>query len=159
MAWKSHVLVVANVTADAPELLDRMRARAVRSECEFTLLVPAPAGGLSGREAARARLADALARMRAEGLQVDGRVGDHDPIAAVYDAWDPRTFDEVIVSTLPTSISKWLQVDLPRRIQRLTDATVTHVIAEPPPPPVKTEPVVRERAVFDPFTALTGRRE
>src|ERR671918_617611 len=49
------------------------------------------------------RLDAALERMRAAGLDnVDGRVGDPDPVVAVMEMWDPMKFDEVIVSTLPT---------------------------------------------------------
>ena len=67
--------------------------------------------------------------MRDTGLEVEGQVGHHDPIAAVDDMWDPKRFDEVIVSTLPGAASKWLQVDLPHRVARMTGVQVTHVIA------------------------------
>ena len=69
--------------------------------------------------------------MRSAGLAVDGQVGDQDPIAAVHEAWDPTQYDEVVVSTLPTGTSRWLQVDLPHRIERLTGVRVTHVVASP----------------------------
>lgn len=67
--------------------------------------------------------------MRASGLDVDGRIGDSDPISAVDDAWDPGEFDEIIVSTLPAQTSNWLALGLPQRVARLTDAMVTHVEA------------------------------
>ncbi len=50
-------------------------------------------------------------------------------MVAVQDAWDPRRFDEVIVATLPTGVSRWLAADLPHRIERLTGARVTHIVA------------------------------
>ena len=141
MAWKFSVLVVANVTADAPELIRALAQRAGRDSCAFTLLVPAPAAGSVGREAAEERLASALSAMRDAGIEVEGRVGDHDPIAAVHDEWDPQRYDEVVVSTLPTGASKWLQVDLPHRIEKLTGGSqVTHVVAEPPRPEPQTTP-------------------
>jgi len=93
MAWQYEILVVANVTADSPELIEALRERAERDRCHFTLLVPAPAGGREGREAGEQRVAAALERMRPAGLQVDGVVGDHDALAAVRDAWDPASFD------------------------------------------------------------------
>jgi hypothetical protein len=130
MAWKASVLVVANVTAASDELLEAMTSRAARDEAEFTLVVPATGGGKAGREAAKERLDAAVARMRAAGLEVHARICDPDPIMAVQDAWDPAKFDEVIVSTLPTDASKWLLVDLPHRVQRITDAPVTHVVAQ-----------------------------
>ena len=161
MAWKYSVLVVANVTADSPELLEALKQRAARDDCSFTLLVPAPAGGSAGREAAAERLESALTALRAAGLEVEGRVGDHDPIAAVHDAWDPREFDEVVISTLPTGVSKWLQVDLPHRIEKLTGGSqVSHVVAEPPRPEVQAEPApeAEKLGVLGPLAAITGKR-
>jgi hypothetical protein len=141
MAWKFSVLVVANVTADAPELIQALKERAARDSCAFTLLVPAPAAGSVGREAAKERIDSALGAMRAAGLEVEGKVGDHDPIAAVHDEWDPQRYDEVVVSTLPTGASKWLQVDLPHRVEKLTGGSqVSHVVAEPPRPEPHTTP-------------------
>jgi hypothetical protein len=130
-----RILVVANVTADSDELLGALKARAGRQSAVFTLLVPATPS------AAAARLDEVLERMRAAGLEVDGRVGDADPIVAVSEAWDPRRYDEIVVSTLPMSMSKWLHAALPNRIAELTGAMVTHVVSEPrpeaalPPPP------------------------
>ena len=73
MAWEFHILVVANVTADSSELIEALRERASTAQCAFTLVVPAPAGGRIGREAAQERLASALEAMRSAGLAVDGR--------------------------------------------------------------------------------------
>ena len=130
------VLVVANRTADSPELLDALRARAERDPVRFTLLAPAS----TGREATERQLESALKKMRAAGLEVEGRVGDRDPTSAVDDVWDPGEFDEVIVSTLPAQTSKWLSINLPQRVAKLTDALVTHVVASetagPKPPAV-----------------------
>jgi hypothetical protein len=160
MAWEFRILVVANVTADSPELIAALKQRASQDRCAFTLLVPAPAGGKIGREAARERLAAALEAMRAEGLSVEGQVGDQDPIAAVHDAWDPAQWDEVIVSTLPTGTSRWLQVDLPHRIERLANVRVSHVVSQPAQAPPEGRPArERERhGVLTPFVAMTGRR-
>jgi hypothetical protein len=44
--------------------------------------------------------------MRGEGLQVEGLIGDPNPVVAVKDLWDPLRFDEVVVSTLPTDLSR-----------------------------------------------------
>ena len=125
MPVKFSVLVVANRTADSPELLEALRARAARGPVRFTLLAPAS----TGREATARQLASALELMRAAGLEVEGRIGDRDPTSAVQDAWDPGEFDEVIVSTLPAHTSKWLSINLPHRVAKLTDALVTHVVA------------------------------
>ena len=162
MAWKFNVLVVANVTADAPEVIGALKDRASKDACAFMLLVPAPAAGSVGRDAAKKRLESALAAMRDAGLEVDGQVGDHDPIAAVHDAWDPTRYDEVVISTLPTGASKWLQVDLPHRVEKLTGGTqVTHVVAEPPrpEPPTTPAPKAEKHGVLAPLmAAFTGKR-
>jgi hypothetical protein len=140
MAWESSLLVVANVTAESDELLDSLRERAELGACHFTLVMPA-----SGA-AARARLEAALERMAQAGLQnVEGSVGDPDPVVAVMEVWDPMKFDEVVVSTLPTGSSRWLGLDLPHRLEKLTSVPVRHVISQPRrelptgPPPERPE--------------------
>jgi nucleoside-diphosphate-sugar epimerase len=71
-----------------------------------------------------------IERLRAEGLEVDdGKVGDPDPVAAVEDAVNFKEFDEIIVSTLPKHLSKWLRLDLPHRVEHATGKPVTHVTA------------------------------
>jgi hypothetical protein len=131
MDWKTSVLVVANVTASSDELLAALEERAARGPTEFTLLVP-------GGSAQGADLKRALERLRAAGLDVSGKVGDRDPVVAVHEAWDPRRYDEVIVSTLPTGASRWLQIDLPHRIERMCDVPVRHVVSKPPEKPRPT---------------------
>jgi hypothetical protein len=135
MAWEFSLLVVANVTADSDELIDCLRDRAAQGACRFTLVMPA-----TGAEA-RTRLDAALERMRSAGLEnVEGKVGDPDPVVAVMDLWDPMKFDEVIVSTLPTGSSRWLGLDLPHRLEKLTSVPVRHVVSRPPREPVPAGP-------------------
>jgi hypothetical protein len=130
MAWQTRALVIANRTADSEQLLEALQGRARTGPVAFTLLVPC---GPSGRDAARRRLEEAVSRMRAAGLEVEGSLGgDSDPVVAVHEAWDPSSYDEVIVCTLPTGVSRWLQVDLPHRVAKLTDAPVMHVVAREP---------------------------
>jgi hypothetical protein len=132
-----RVLVVANRTAESPELLHALEERLAEGRIEITLVVPATAHGLawaadpdSGRPEAEARLRGALAAMRRAGVEVaDGRVGDPDPLAAVEDAVNLGEFDEAIVSTLPGGVSRWLKMDLPSRVERATGLPVRHVIA------------------------------
>lgn len=102
-----------------------LRVRAERGPVRFTLLAPAS----TGREATARQLESALEVMRAAGLDVDRRMGERDPAGAVHDAWDPGEFDEVIVSTLSAQTSKWLSINRPQRVAKLTDALVTHVVA------------------------------
>ena len=156
MAFTYTILVVANRTADSDELLAALQAHAEQRPTKFVLLVPAPGTGPSGREAATEAMERALAHMREAGLDVEGKVGHHDPIDAVSDVWDPQVFDEVIVSTLPGAASKWLQSDLPHRIARITDAQVTHVIASDRREPETTAvPVHEKQGLLSPLSVLT----
>jgi len=145
MAWQARVLVIANVTANSPELVAALQARKERGPMTATLLMPATRNGFAGKEEAQGRLDDALEQWRAAGIESAGVVGDPDPAVAVHETWDPRNFDEVVVSTLPGQTSKWLQADLPHRVQQITGCDVTHVEAgkkqEPHygPPPAKRE--------------------
>jgi hypothetical protein len=139
MSWKRSVLVVANVTATSEGLAEALAARAAGQSTSFMVIVPAtPFGG--GREAAQAQLEQALEQMRESGLEVAGEVGDGDPMIAVIEAWDPKRYDEIIVSTLPMRFSKWLHAGLPERIERATGAPVTHVVSNPPKPSARTVP-------------------
>src|ERR687890_864470 len=128
----ARVLVLANRTADSPQLREALLERREQGPIAVTLLVPAaweaqdPHGGM---ETGRRRVRAALDRLRDTGLDVQCRLGDPDPVAALRDAWDPDRYDEVIVSTLPSRVSKWLQIDLPRRAGRITGVPVRHVEA------------------------------
>ena len=136
MAEKARILVVANRTAESPELLYALQQRATRGPCEFTLLVPETPHGLAwaadpdaGHEEAERHRAAFLEELRGAGLDVaDARVGDPDPLAAIQDECNFHEYDELIVSTLPLKISKWLRVDLPRKAKAATGLPVTHVI-------------------------------
>jgi hypothetical protein len=132
----ASVLVVANRTAECPELLEALRARAVQGPCEFTLLVPSTPHGLAwaadmsaGEEEAEEHRRAFVEELREEGLNVaEAKVGDPDPLAAIQDECNFHDYDELIVSTLPLKISKWLHVDLPRKAGAATGLPVTHVI-------------------------------
>ena len=99
----------------------------------MTLLAPATwevGDTHGGRESALRRVNERKrGRLRGAGIEVEGIVGDADPVAAVEAAWDPERFDEVIVATLPAQLSRWLRLDLPRRVERITGRPVRHVVA------------------------------
>ena len=155
MAWEFSVLVVANVTATSDELLTALRERAEQGACRFTLVMPR-SGGDSGE-----RLDRALEAMRGAGLaKVSVRVGDPDPVVAAMDVWDPMDFDEIVVSTLPTGVSRWLGLDLPHRLEKLTGVTVRHVVAQPAREDVRWErpPEHDDYGVLSPLAAALTRR-
>jgi hypothetical protein len=104
MQPKQRVLVVADRTAESPELLATLRRRAEEGPAGFTLLVPASGEGFSwtgstqaawSRAICRAELA--TSRIRDAGLEVEEAiVGDPDPSTAVGDARHAREFDQVV---------------------------------------------------------------
>jgi hypothetical protein len=135
-APQARVLVVANRTAESPELLTALQERASRGPCQFTLLVPETPHGLAwaadpdaGHDEAERHRQAFLAELREEGLDVaDAKIGDADPLAAIQDECNFGEYDELIISTLPLKISKWLRVDLPRKAKAATGLPVTHVV-------------------------------
>jgi hypothetical protein len=116
---RARVLVVAHRTAATPKLIDQVRARAERGPCSFTLLVPRPYWDPDTEEAAATLELAIPVLEEAAGGEVDGIVGDTDPFVAVRDALQERGFDEVLISTLPERVSRWLRLDLPHRVQKL----------------------------------------
>ena len=136
MSAEARVLGVANRTAECPELLEALRTRTMQGPCQFTLLVPSTPHGITwaadmhggGDEAEQHRQAF-VDELREEGLNVGGaKVGDPDPLAAIQDECNFHQYDELIVSTLPLKISKWLHIDLPRKAGAATGLPVKHVI-------------------------------
>jgi hypothetical protein len=125
---RARVLVVANRTAATPALLDAVRERAARGPCAFTLLVPNSARDLhrlidpedQDSTDAEQTLEMALPLLEdAAGERVEGMVGDPEPLAAIQDAVNVRGFDEIILSTLPKRVSRWLRLDLPHKASGL----------------------------------------
>jgi hypothetical protein len=113
------VLIVAHRTAATPTLLEQVRARAAAGPCTFTLLVPRPLWDADTEEAEiTLELAIPLLE-EAAGGSVAGLTGDGDAFHAVADVLGSGSYDEVIISTLPARISRWLHIDLPARVQRL----------------------------------------
>ena len=120
-----RVLVVAHKTAATQPLLDAVRERAQRGPCTFTLLVPNAAHGLhkvvdpedQDANEAKAVIEQAVPLLsEAAGSPVEGIVGAPDPNTAVNDAINLRGFDEIIISTLPARLSRWLKLDLPHKV-------------------------------------------
>ena len=112
----ARVLIVANRTASTPRLIEAVRGRATTSPCEFALLIPF----VSDRKAADWTLETALRLLRpAARGKIEGLVGGPDPFQSVQDAVRQGNFDEIILSTLPARVSKWVRRDLIRRVEGL----------------------------------------
>ena len=148
-----RILVVANKTLGSSDLLESIRDRMAKGPCEFTLLVPAAPHAhrettmeaLTRRitnmpvteEARGAAEADynhaqrqlelGIERLQRLGAEVDGDVGDPNPVKAVDDALSRRKYDEIILSTLPSGVGRWMSMDVPRKVTRRFKGPVTVV--------------------------------
>jgi hypothetical protein len=120
-----RVLVVEHKTSVTQPLLDAVSERARRGPCSFTLLVPNSTHGLhkvvdpndQGADEARSALDRNLpALSAAAGVQVEGLVGDPDPVAAIEDAINLHGFDEIIISTPSPRLARWLRLDLASKV-------------------------------------------
>ena len=131
-------LVVANQTLAAEPLVSRVRqlARAAPSSFHVVVTATPPRDHLwtegEARATARSRLDAAPARFAELGTEVEGEVGDANPMLAIGDALrDHGPFDEIVISTLPKGLSKWLKLDLPHRVEASFGLRVTRVVEEP----------------------------
>jgi nucleotide-binding universal stress UspA family protein len=132
-------LIVANQTLTSESLRDAITARLADEPVRTYVVVPMSpgTGRLSwdeqeSRTVAKERLDDMLERLREMGAEADGEVGDRDPVMAVRDALRRREVDEVIVSTLPRGLSRWLGEDVPSRLRDSVRVPVTVVTQERP---------------------------
>jgi hypothetical protein len=120
-----RVLVVEHKMSVTQPLLDAVSERARSGPCSFTLLVPNSTHGLhkvvdphdQGADEARSALDRNLPELSAAaGVQVEGLVGDPDPVAAIEDAINLHGFDEIIISTPSPRLARWLRLDLASKV-------------------------------------------
>lgn len=130
-------LVVGNQTLDSPELAEVIRERLAAGPAKFHIVVPATPvqRGLTwdedqARIAAQDRLTAAITRLVELNADVTGEIGHRDPIEATEDALRGREVDEVILSTLPPGISRWLGQDVPTRLKGSVLVPVTVVTTQ-----------------------------
>lgn len=149
-----RVLILANRTLAGEKLHALVRERLDEMPTEFHVLVPQPspaavyvdpATGLSDPATQRAHLESrTIARADAErrlstfrelfadmDTALTGEVALGDPVVAAHRVMQRSTFDEIVVSTFPAGISKWLKLDLPTRLERGFDVPVTAIIQQP----------------------------
>ncbi|MDP9377695.1 MAG: hypothetical protein M3P40_09050 [Actinomycetota bacterium] len=134
---RTTILVLANQTASSDDLLAALEQRSSATALRIEFVVPPSGAGATCRAQAEERLQLALARAREAGIEATGHVGDCDAFEAVVEAYDPARHDEIIISTLPASISHWLGIDLPARTARATNALVSHITASEPRPALR----------------------
>lgn len=142
------LLIVANRTLGGDALAAAIAERTAKERCEFHVLVPIDSSATAlvalgstavdmmpppnldlpdERRIAEERLAAGLELLSAHGPATGEVIVDADTVAAVCAATRDRGIDEVIVSTLPTTVSRWLRQDLPHRIARKVEVPVTVV--------------------------------
>ena len=131
-------LIVANQTLASPGLKAAIDRSLAEGPCAFHVVVPAtrPHDHLvwtegEAHEIARARLREALDWFASAGANATGEIGDARPMLAIEDVLIAQPFDEIILSTLPAGMSRWLRQDLPARVRHKTGLQVRHVIVEP----------------------------
>jgi ureidoglycolate lyase len=152
-----RVLVVANRTANSAELLAAVRRLADSGVSSFRVVVPAtvsvsglqsmasawdPFAGVppispevlpsqieEAQRAAQDQLDGLLTELRSLGADATGEVGSPDPIAAISAALSAGPADEILLSTLPAGLSRWLSRDLPSKCAKRFGLPVTHVEA------------------------------
>jgi hypothetical protein len=148
-------LVVGNATLASPQLRHLVESRSALGAAEFHVVVPCqpvpflnglvlgdPLSGYvsadtgaaydpgdDGIAGATERLETFVALIQGAGATAAGEIGVADPVGAVVAALGRSRFDEIIVSTLPSAVSRWLRMDLPTRLRRATSLPVTHVEA------------------------------
>jgi hypothetical protein len=141
----SRILVIANETLRAKRLLDHLHERALVSpQCELRLVAPlrlpmvtdvASLGCALPLDTldlaaiaieAQDRLRDTVDELAATGIAVTGTVTTSDPLTAIDFELRRGPVDEIIFSTKPLPLSRWLHLDLPRRAaKRHRDVVVT----------------------------------
>jgi hypothetical protein len=132
-------LVVGNQTLAGPALSAAIAERiAAGDPTHFHVVVPATPiqDGFTWDEdvahaAAQERLDAMLDHLRSMGAEATGEVGHKDPVEAARDAMRNHPVDEVILSTLPPGISRWLGQDAPTRLKAAVAVPVVVVTAEP----------------------------
>jgi hypothetical protein len=149
-------LVVANRTLLGAELRTELGKRIDAGQASFYVLVPNTAaadyqpdtesgvlppslawwatnyrGPVTDEEAgdqARQRLSELLAELRALGVTAEGDLGNAQPLEAMEKVLVDQQFDEIIMATLPSRMSRWLRADLPHQAERRFRLPVTTVV-------------------------------
>ena len=140
----SRYLVIAHQTAESYELSEALQRRAKEdAAAEFTLLVPityagfliAPEDADDTRVVARARRVGNAAAwsLNEAGVNISRViVGDELPMVALEEELEDNSdYKEIIFSTLPEKISRWLREDQIRQAETQFKLPVSHIICTP----------------------------
>jgi GABA permease len=137
---ETRILVIANETVGGAPLLDKIKQLASGSDDTAMVHVVSPALNSPlrhlasdedpARAAAQERLESSLGKLREEGIEASGEVGDGDPLQAIEDAL--RTFgaDQIVISTHPEGRSNWLERGLVTQARERFAVPVDHVVVD-----------------------------
>lgn len=142
------IVIVANETLAGADLRAVLENRIAAGAREFHVVVPVKlrlpptvTDGMAGadvvmlgdvqlpdeRALSTERLEAGLAWLRERDCTADGEITLEDAVRTLDEIQDRIDVGEVIVSTLPSRISRWLRQDLPTRICRAVAVPVTVV--------------------------------
>jgi len=133
-----RILVIANETVGGAALRERIEEQSRGHRTNLLVVTPALNSPVrtftsdvdKAREQAQQRLDASLARLRQDGIEAHGEVGDGDPLQAIEDAL--RTFgpDEIIISTHPEGRSNWLERGVVTGAKERFAVPITHVVVD-----------------------------
>jgi GABA permease len=138
----SRVLVLANETVGAPELLNALHEMDQTDKAEYYVCVPANPVDTHTAEhtgavrvweqtvkAAQRRLDATLETLRARGLRAAGMLGDSRPLVALHEAVATFRPDRIVISTHPEARSLWLQQGLVDEAIGVHNLPVRHIVS------------------------------
>lgn len=127
----THTLVVSNRTLGSADLKDRLLRIAAETPHRFTIIAPT-IGEVSEHRLAR-NLAALLADLYRADIDATGQPMSPDAFGAVRNAIEHYRVDGILISTLPSEESQWLEDDLLGRVREITDKPVSHHETGRPP--------------------------
>jgi hypothetical protein len=120
-------LVLANQTAGGDELVKRLEQLAEEGPRRFIVVVPQDSGDGGAVRAARERLRQLLQSLENDGIVAAGMIGDPDPYTAARNALEYFHISELVISTLPSNRSAWIEKGLVEKLERDSGKPVMHV--------------------------------
>jgi len=137
-ANERRILVIANETVGGERLRDEINSRSEGYDEQVLVVTPALNSHLrhwasdedNARLEAQKRLDASLERLRSNGIDARGEVGDAEPLQAMEDALRLFGADEIIISTHPEGRSHWLEKGIVETARERFAVPITHVVVD-----------------------------
>ena len=120
-------LVLANQTAGGDELVKRLEQLNEEGPHRFIVVVPQDSGDGRAVRAARGRLRQLLQSLEDDDIVAAGMIGDPDPYTAARNALEYFHISEIVISTLPSNRSAWIEKGLVEKLERDSGKPVIHI--------------------------------